>query len=290
MDSENMNTSEHFENIERLLPSPAVDKVAFMKCLQELLGDQPDQMAAFVRWRASQERRTPSPPPTPASEILSQIKLLDCRQEYRVVALTDVVYLGTDVDIPLAKDDSFEYIIRTGGQMLDQLCVAPAVSDSMDLHGCITELHTPPSLPSAPAHEVSLPRFVQDFGHLWYKDLRNEKSAAQGFKETDYIAVIDVTTPKKPVWLVYDYCPENPLGDREPVVLDHMGCQRAVFPNVTAQFDTAQILASVHNWNDGLTPRMIERRINETGRVAEPVPRISNRWTLLAAIDHEWSR
>jgi len=83
---------------------------------------------------------------------------------------------------------------------------------------------------------------------------------------TRYTAVVDVTTPRKAIWLVYDYSPVNSIGGRESVELEvpNMG-----FEGVKADFDIAQLLPSLTDWNDKLTVLIMEDAINKTATIAK---------------------
>lgn len=136
--------------------------------------------AAFVKWRASQIRRTPIPTAR-ASEILPAIESLDFRQALEVSELCGACYRSKPTDLPLAKDDSFEYIIRTGDcQLLETQRPFKPLSNTSRVHGSIVELHPSPKHGAEPAAEPSLPRLVWAFGHLYFKDLRDAETAALG--------------------------------------------------------------------------------------------------------------
>jgi hypothetical protein len=121
-------------------------------------------------------------------------------------------------------------------------------------------------MPSADNTEPALPKYVFQLGQLYVKDLA-APSTAPVFQRTNFVAVIDATTPKKPLWLMYDSSPENNLlGERQAVALADQG---EVFQNVKIQFDSAQVMASLQDWKDNLTVEAVEASISQTGRVVK---------------------
>ena len=190
------------------------------------------------------------------------------------------------------KDDYFRYVVRTGLPLLG----SPPLDDEGDSSGSAggsqsSELHLTLSalLPSRPSTKIvtakpTLPKYIFELDRLHVEDLR-ASSTAIPLEPTYFVVVVDVTTPRKPLWLIYDYYPENDLGERSLVKLEEQG---PVFPNVGHPFDVAQILPRIQDWNDKLTVKAVESEILRTRRIVEPGLTLAKSAKVAGVLDAGW--
>ncbi|KAJ9634569.1 hypothetical protein H2199_008852 [Coniosporium tulheliwenetii] len=273
-----MAKNERFENMQRLMLSPAVDKLPFLERLQEVAGDE---AAEFIYWRIMNPRRSATPQP---ADIMSILQTADFRQPHQTYKLSRAC-ARRDIEIPLAKHDSFEYIIRTGDEGLElQESLQPG-TNIYNSHVAVREFEAslPPSA-ADPEPEPPLPKFVIELGHLCFKDLAGEMP--EYLQRTSFVAMIDATTPRKSLWLFHDYQPSTDLGDRVDM---SSGYDRwNVFPDVGLEFDAAQLVPDVHDWNDGLMMKALEDCVQKTCRVVEPAVRVARTLDVDKALAERW--
>ncbi|KAI9786752.1 MAG: hypothetical protein M1816_007823 [Peltula sp. TS41687] len=230
--------------------------------LKEIAGAH---VVGFIKWRASQNRSHRAPQKQP-SEIITFLQRLDCRQDLQLSKLSFACLFARSIDIPLVKDDHFRYVDLPPLDDEGDSSGSAGCSQSSELHLTLSAL-----LPSRPSTKEitakpTLPQYIFQLGRLHVEEVR-ASSTAIPLEPTYFVVVVDVTTPSKPLWLIYDYHPENNLGERSLVKLEE---QEPVFPNVGRPFDAAQILPRIQDWNDKLTVEAVESEILRTRRIVEP--------------------
>ncbi|EON65779.1 hypothetical protein W97_05018 [Coniosporium apollinis CBS 100218] len=190
------------------------------------------------------------------------------------------------IEMPLAKDDSFEYIISTrDDEMLELQPSLQSGTNKYNSHFLIRELETslPPST-ADPEPEPPLPRFVIQLGHLYFKDLAGEMP--DYLQRSSFVAMIDPTTPRKSLWLFHDYHPWTEMGDRINMSPGHDRWD--VFPDVELEFDAAQLIPDVRDWNEGLTMKTLEDCVRITCRIVKPVVRVARTVDVDEALAEGW--
>jgi hypothetical protein len=200
---------------------------------------------------------------------MSSIQKIDFRQDSQIADLDALQQTGNAVDLPLAKDGvKLEYIIRTG-QIGLEIQAPSAPPQGVKIYPTPTALVPKRSVPATTG--PPLPKYIYQIGRLFIKRQDAAKPTVdQPYQRTPYVVVIDAATPAKSLWIVYDYTPYTDMGDRVALELVSYAPEQPLFASVKTDFDIAQILPDVKDWNK-MTVDALRTLVAATAKVVEPV-------------------
>jgi hypothetical protein len=188
----------------------------------------------------------------PGSNFLDFIKAIDCRSIEDMLCLKKFCEAASSFELPVYTESGrskFEYILKIGGRLSSAIGRNPVdrpaqpEPDAKEAERLgILELRLHESVPDTVA-SVSRPRYFMPLGEVYRASRSSYKT--EEVQSTNFFVLMDVTSPKKSIWLMFRY--ERPFVGRdgpgwEPVSFD----LKPLFgPRI---FDMVCLLEDVRDW------------------------------------------
>ncbi|KAK3295435.1 uncharacterized protein B0H64DRAFT_321475 [Chaetomium fimeti] len=220
-----------------------------------------------------------------AREFLDFIKRMDCTSDKDLLTLKTRVKGRASFDFPLCTDSptrrsKLSYFLKIGGSLSTTLTPNPdnrptqpgAAREAVE-HLNIYETYHGRRCAAASGSEFRAyhpPRYVVPLGEV-YRACRSSDKPGE-VVSTNFLAFMDVGTPRKSVWLMYRY--ERAVEDRDRVqwqpVATH-GERDSVFSSAVRTFDAVCLLEDVEGWKgpaeDMVGMRRFEEALPESGHM-----------------------
>ena len=201
-----------------------------------------------------------------AHEFLAFIKRMDCSSDRELLSLKKCVNGRISFDFPLCTDSPTRrtktcYFLKVGGSLSTALTPnpenrpadQPAAHHEQAEHLNIYETYLDQRCAAATANGALRayhpPKYVVPLGEV-YRARRSSHGPGE-VSSTNFLTFMDVTAPRKSVWLMYRY--EKAVEDRDrvqwrPVAV---GMERdSVFSSGVRKFDAVCLLPDVREWKD----------------------------------------
>jgi hypothetical protein len=245
-----------------------------MDQLRKEVGDS--KLRAYIDWGTNQIEKAGPPPVIRKSSRIVLRTLLDADLSHIPTAYEacNAIRFGRIADFPLTKDTERSFVVTPHLHALDEDAYRGAydrnktytydddakeppstTGEAPKYHPCFVALEEPTRgparpAPAGPSKRVALPKIVLPLGEVKVKDLRSGDKQMPGlppYKDTGYVAVIDVVDPAKGVWLIFNRHPATEEGEYIYLTADQ---EDPLLPTLEA-FETARLLPNLKDWVQG---------------------------------------